>query len=27
VRVMEVRFEDGSKAVIPRTNIELIEGS
>ena len=27
VRVMEVRFVDGSKAVIPRTNIELIEGS
>jgi len=27
VRVMEVRFGDGSKAVIPRTNIELIEGS
>ena len=27
VRVMEVRFADGSKAVIPRTNIELIEGS
>lgn len=27
VRVMEVRFPDGSKAVIPRTNIELIEGS
>ena len=26
VRVMEVRFADGSKAVIPRTNIELIEG-
>jgi len=25
--VMEVRFGDGSKAVIPRTNIELIEGS
>jgi len=24
---MEVRFADGSKAVIPRTNIELIEGS
>jgi len=27
VRVLEVRFADGSKAVIPRTNIELIEGS
>jgi transcription antitermination factor NusG len=27
VRVMEVRFADGSKAVIPRTNIELIEGA
>jgi len=27
VRVMEVRFEDGSKTVIPRTNIELIEGA
>jgi transcription antitermination factor NusG len=27
VRVMEVRFPDGSKAVIPRTNIELIEGA
>jgi len=27
VRVMEVRFADGSGAVIPRTNIELIEGS
>lgn len=27
VRVMEVRFGDGSKAVIPRTNIELIEGA
>ncbi|NWF71471.1 MAG: hypothetical protein HXY51_00295, partial [Nitrospirae bacterium] len=27
VRVMEVRFADGSTAVIPRTNIELIEGS
>jgi hypothetical protein len=27
VRVMEVRFPDGSKAMIPRTNIELIEGS
>ncbi len=27
VRVMEVRFGDGSTAVIPRTNIELIEGA
>ena len=27
VRVMEVRFGDGSKAVIPRTNIEVIEGA
>jgi hypothetical protein len=27
VRVLEVRFGDGSKAVIPRTNIELIEGA
>ena len=27
VRVMEVRFSDGSRAMIPRTNIELIEGS
>lgn len=27
VRVMEVRFPDGSRAMIPRTNIELIEGS
>jgi hypothetical protein len=27
VRVMEVRFADGSMAVIPRTNIELIEGA
>ena len=27
VRVMEVRFADGSTAVIPRTNIELIEGA
>ena len=26
VRVMEVRFPDGSRAMIPRTNIELIEG-
>jgi hypothetical protein len=27
VRVMEVRFADGSRAMIPRANIELIEGS
>jgi hypothetical protein len=27
VRVLEVKFADGSRAVIPRTNIELIEGS
>ena len=27
VRVMEVRFADGSKAMIPRANIELIEGA
>ena len=27
VRIMEVRFADGSKTVIPRTNIELIEGA
>lgn len=27
VRVLEVRFSDGQVAVIPRTNIELIEGS
>jgi biotin carboxyl carrier protein len=27
VRVMEVRFADGSAAMIPRANIELIEGS
>ena len=26
VRVMEVRFADGSRVMIPRTNIELIEG-
>ncbi len=26
VRVLEVQFADGSRAVIPRTNIELIEG-
>lgn len=27
VRVLEVTFADGSRAVIPRTNIEVIEGS
>jgi hypothetical protein len=27
VRVLEVRFPDSQVAVIPRTNIELIEGS
>jgi hypothetical protein len=27
VRVLEVQFTDGSKAVIPRTNIEVIEGA
>jgi transcription antitermination factor NusG len=27
VRVMEVRFADNSKAMIPRANIELIEGA
>ena len=27
VRVLEVTFADGSRAVIPRTNIELIEGA
>jgi biotin carboxyl carrier protein len=27
VRVMEVRFADGSTAMIPRANVELIEGS
>ena len=26
VRVLEVTFEDGSHVVIPRTNIEVIEG-
>ena len=26
VRVLEVKFADGSRAVIPRTNIEVIEG-
>jgi hypothetical protein len=27
VRVLEVKFADGKKAVIPRTNIEVIEGA
>jgi hypothetical protein len=27
VRVLEVKFPDGRVAVIPRTNIEVIEGS
>ncbi|BFU93585.1 MAG: conserved protein of unknown function [Nitrospira sp.] len=27
VRVLEVRFADGGRAVIPRTNIEVIEGA
>jgi biotin carboxyl carrier protein len=27
VRVLEVQFSDGSKAVIPRTNVEVIEGA
>jgi hypothetical protein len=27
VRVLEVQFTDGSRAVIPRTNIEVIEGA
>ena len=27
VRVLEVRFADGARAVIPRTNIEVIEGA
>ena len=27
VRVLEVKFADGSRAVIPRTNIEIIEGA
>jgi transcription antitermination factor NusG len=27
VRVLEVTFADGSRAVIPRTNIEVIEGT
>ena len=25
VRVLEVEFEDGQKAVVPRANVELIE--
>lgn len=27
VRVLEVQFKDGSRAVIPRTNVEVIEGA
>ena len=27
VRVLEVQFADGSKAMVPRTNIEVIEGA
>jgi hypothetical protein len=27
VRVLEVKFPDGARAVIPRTNIEVIEGA
>jgi hypothetical protein len=27
VRVLEVKFADGSRAVVPRTNIEVIEGA
>lgn len=27
VRVLEVKFADGSRAVIPRTNVEVIEGT
>ncbi|HXC66107.1 MAG TPA: hypothetical protein VN638_01740, partial [Nitrospiraceae bacterium] len=27
VRVMEVRFADGSRTMMPRANIELIEGA
>ncbi|HEU4683326.1 MAG TPA: hypothetical protein VFS39_02330 [Nitrospira sp.] len=27
VRVLEVRFTDGTRAVVPRTNIEVIEGA
>ena len=26
VRVLEVEFEDGSRAVVPRANVELIAG-
>ena len=26
VRVLEVKFADGTRAVVPRTNIEVIEG-
>ena len=25
VRVLEVEFEDGEKAVVPRSNVEMIE--
>lgn len=27
VRVLEVQFSDGSKAIVPRTNVEVIEGA
>jgi hypothetical protein len=27
VRVMEIQFADGTKAMVPRANIEIIEGS
>jgi hypothetical protein len=27
VRVLEVIFADGSRTIIPRTNIEVIEGA
>ena len=27
VRVMEIQFADGAKAIVPRANIEIIEGS
>jgi hypothetical protein len=27
VRVMEIQFADGTKAVVPRANVEIIEGS
>jgi len=27
VRVMEIVFADGTKAVVPRANVEIIEGS